>query len=473
MSTARKVKMGVFTLAMLNVAAIASLRGLPAMAEYGLSSIFFYVLAAVVFLIPTSLVSAELATGWPQKGGVYLWVKEAYNPRLGFLAIWLQWIQNVIWFPTVLSFAAGAVAYLINPDLAKNGAFTVVVILVVYWGATLLSFRGMGIAGLLGSWGVILGTLLPGAVIVILAVVFLADGNPPAMSGTGTRLIPNFSNFGSIVLAIGTFLYFAGMEMNAVHATEVDNPRSNYPKAIFIAVVIILAIFILGTLAIALVVPQKDISLTAGIMQAYTKFFDQFQMTWAVPVMGVLLAFGAFGGVITWVAGPSRGLLEVGQNGYLPPFFQKTNKHDVQVHILLVQGAIVTLLALCFLFMPNVSSSYWILSAMTVQLYLIMYILMFAAALRLRATQPDVERAYKVPAIGLVGGVGLLAAALAILIGFDPPSQFGTGSPVAYVGILVAGIVILSGAPLLIYQLRKPGWVQEHPQEATGETDKG
>ncbi len=358
MSTSQKVKMGVFTLAMLNVAAIASLRGLPTMAEYGLSSIFYYLLAAVVFLIPTSLVSAELATGWPQKGGVYLWVKEAYNPRVGFVAIWLQWIQNVIWFPTVLAFAGGAVAYLIDPSLASNGVFMMVVILIVYWGATLLSFQGMQVAGMLGSWGVILGTLVPGAIIVVLAVVFLAGGNPVAMSGRALHVIPDFSNFGSVVLAIGTFLYFAGMEMNAVHATEVENPKANYPKAIFLAAVIILAIFILGTLAIALVVPQEEISLTAGVMQAYARFFDRFQMSWAVPIMGVLLTFGAFGGVITWVAGPSKGLLEVGQNGYLPPVFQRTNKNGVQVHILLAQGAMVTIVALAFVFMPNVSGTY-------------------------------------------------------------------------------------------------------------------
>jgi len=468
MSTSQKVKLGVFTLAMLNVAAIASLRGLPTMAEYGLSSIFYYLLAAVVFLIPTSLVSAELATGWPQKGGVYLWVREAFNPRLGFLAIWLQWIQSVIVFPTILSFAAGALAYLVDPNLANNGVFMMVVILVVYWGATFLSFRGVQTAGMLGSWGVILGTLVPGAIIVVLAVVFLAGGNPVAMSGSQLHVIPDFSDFGSVVLAIGTFLYFAGMEMNAVHATEVDDPKANYPRAIFVAMVIILAIFILGTMAIAVVVPQEEISLTAGVMQAYAKFFDRFQMSWAVPIMGALLAFGAFGGVITWLAGPSKGLLEVGRSGYLPPFFQRTNRNGVQVHILLVQGAIVTIVTLAFVFMPNVSSSYWILSAMTVHLYLIMYVLMFAAALRLRATQPDVQRAYRVPALGLVAGIGILAALLAILIGFAPPSQFGTGSPVTYVGILILGVVILGGAPLVIYQLRKPAWVQ-HPTEATAD----
>lgn len=57
----KSVKLGVFTLAIMNVTAVVSLRGLPAEAEYGLSSAFYYLFAAIVFLIPTSLVAAELA----------------------------------------------------------------------------------------------------------------------------------------------------------------------------------------------------------------------------------------------------------------------------------------------------------------------------------------------------------------------------------------------------------------------------
>lgn len=104
--------MGVFTLAMINVSAIVSLRGMPAESTYGLSSVFYYIFAAVFFLVPVSLVAAELTTGWPQKGGVYRWVGEAFGKKWGFLAIWLQWIESTIWFPTVLTFAAVSLAFM-------------------------------------------------------------------------------------------------------------------------------------------------------------------------------------------------------------------------------------------------------------------------------------------------------------------------------------------------------------------------
>ena len=106
-------KLSVMTLAIMNITAVVSLRGLPAEAVYGLSSAFYYLFAAVVFLIPTAMVAAELAAMFSDKqGGVFRWVGEAYGARTGFLAIWLQWIESTIWYPTVLTFGAVSIAFI-------------------------------------------------------------------------------------------------------------------------------------------------------------------------------------------------------------------------------------------------------------------------------------------------------------------------------------------------------------------------
>ena len=116
------VKLGVFTLAIMNVTAVVSLRGLPAEAVYGMSSAFYYLFAAIVFLIPTSLVAAELAAMFQDKqGGVFRWVGEAYGKKLGFLAIWVQWIESTIWYPTVLTFGAVSIAFIGMNDVHVAG----------------------------------------------------------------------------------------------------------------------------------------------------------------------------------------------------------------------------------------------------------------------------------------------------------------------------------------------------------------
>jgi len=461
--------LSVFSLAMINVALIASLRGLPSMAEYGLASIFYFVVAAIVFLIPTALVSAELATGWPKRGGVYVWVKEALGTRWGFLAIWLQWIQNVIWYPTVLSFAAATFAYIINPDLAQSKVYTLAVILAVYWGATLANFRGMQTSSWISSVGVIGGTLATAGLLVVLGIVWIVAGDQVEIPLTDTALIPDLNNFSNIVLAVGTLLFFAGMEVSAVHAQEVKNPQRDYPRAIGLAVIIVLALFILGTLAIAAVVPKAKISLVAGLMQAFTIYLDHFRLGWLIPVVAFFIAFGVVGQISTWIAGPSKGLLAVAKHGYLPPFLQHTNNKGIQTNILFVQALIVTALALAFLLMPSVSSSYWILTALTAQLYLIMYFLLFVTAIVLRYKCPDVPRAYKIPGgnagMWIVAGIGILGAVAAIALGYVPPAQLKTGSTVGYVGFLVLGAVIICGLPLLIYQFRRPEWASQSEDE--------
>src|SRR4029079_17475554 len=130
----RKVGVGVFSLAMINVAAIVSARNLPFMAEYGWSMLALFAIAILVFLVPISLAIAELGTTWPADGGLYAWVREAFGGRTGFLAFCGDYSENLAWFPTVLSFMAASLAYVIDPDLATNKYFLLTVMLVFFWG---------------------------------------------------------------------------------------------------------------------------------------------------------------------------------------------------------------------------------------------------------------------------------------------------------------------------------------------------
>lgn len=464
----KALKMGVFTLAMINVSAIVSLRGLPAESTYGLSSAFYYIFAAVFFLIPVSLVAAELTTGWPQKGGVFRWVGEAFGTRWGFLAIWLQWIESTIWFPTVLTFAAVSIAFM-GPDqrwdtaLSSNNIYVLCLVLFVYWLATVLNFRGMRTSGTITKWGSLLGTVIPAALLVLMGMVYWGQGNPIDISMNPQRFVPDLSNFNNIVLAASIFLFYAGMEMSAVHVQDVENPGHNYPLAIGIASVITVLIFVFGTLAIGFIIPGSQINLVQSLLVAYDKLFAYFGVPWMGPVMALCLTFGVLAQVVAWVGGPSKGLLEVGCAGYLPRFMQYTNRNGVQVGILLIQGCVVTVLATFFVILPSVQTAYQIISQLTIILYLIMYMLMFAAGIYLRYREPATPRTFRIPCgrtfgMWVVGGLGLLGSLLAFCFSFIPPGQIPVGSPVLYVGILIVGTLVFAGIPFLIYALRRPHW---------------
>jgi len=456
-------------LGLMTTASVASLRPAPTMAIYGLAAVFLYLVPAIVFLIPTSLVSAELASGW--KGGVYNWVATGISKPMGFLAVWCQFAMTIFYYPTLLGFVASTLAYVINPALASSGVWTALVIMVCYWSGVFISSRGTkGVAGLAGA-GLIIGTLIPGALLVVLGAIFLGQGNPSAAPMTAENLFPQWAGIASLVLIVNNFLSYSGMEMNAVHVSSLRKPDKEYPKAIFLSMGLVLLIFILPALAISWIVPADQLSLTAGVMQAFDAVLAVFNSQWLTPIIGIALVAASLAGMLTWLAGPSKGLLLISrQEGYLPPFLQKLNKNGVQQNLLVTQGLVTTVIALGYALIPNVSSAYWIFSVITTQVYLIMYLLMFVAAIRLRRSHPDHPRGYRAPMLVGLCGVGFAASLAALLVGFIPPSQFGGDNPWVYFAIVTGGALGLGLLiPWLFYKFRKPSWKLP---EAAAETEE-
>lgn len=466
-NTGKAFKLSVATLAIMNITAVVSLRGLPAEAIYGLSSAFYYLFAAVVFLIPTALVAAELAAMFSDKqGGVFRWVGEAFGPRTGFLAIWLQWIESTIWYPTVLTFGAVSLAFIGLNDasdaaLASNKVFTLVIVLAIYWIATFIAMKGLSWVGKISKWGGLIGTIIPAGLLIVLGIIYIASGGHNYMD-MSQGFFPDLTKLDNIVLASSIFLFYAGMEMMGVHVMDVNNPSKNYPKAIIIGSLATVAIFILGTFALGVIIPAKDINLTQSLLIGFDNYFRHFHISWAGPIIAVALMFGVLASVLTWVAGPSKGIYTVGKAGYLPPFFQESNKNGVQRNILFVQGGIVTLLSLLFVIMPSVQSFYQILSQLTILLYLIMYMLMFAAAIVLRYKMKDTPRPFRIgkgnALMWVLGVIGFAGSLLAFILSFIPPGQIETGSNTVWYSVLIFGCIVMVVIPFIIYANRKPSW---------------
>jgi amino acid transporter len=387
-------------------------------------------------------------------------VEEGVSAPMGLLAVWCQFSQTIFYYPALLAFVAGTLAYVIDPALASSGVYTAAIIIVLFWGGVLLSSRGIGLVAKLSSSGTVIGTLIPGTLLVALGVVYLIQGNQSVAPMNVHHLLPAWNGLASIVLIVNSFFTYAGIEVNAVHVDELRNPGRDYPKAIFLAMALVLAIFIFPTLAISWVIPAHQISLTAGVMQAFNTLLRHFGLAFAVPVVAIALALGALGGMMAWLDGPSEGLLRIGrEQGYLPPYFQTVNREGVEVRILGAQGIVITIIALLFAFIPSVSSAYWIFAAMATQVYLIMYLLMFAAAVRLRRAKPDHVRGYSAPALGVLCFVGALSSTAAIFIGFVPPSQYGHQNPLLYALLILGGVLAIGVLPpLLLQRFRKPDW---------------
>ncbi len=459
-------------LALMTAAAVISLRGLPMMAQEELTMFFYIFFATFLFLIPAALVGAELGSAFASKGGgVYTWVKEAFNQRMGFAAIFLQWIQNVVWYPTVLGFAAASIAYMIGkPDLAQNGMFVGLFSIIMYWFATWVTLKGTSTVSKLTSQGFLIGTVLPGIVVIVMAIIWVVDKNPIALEHVPAtvsevvnidaahhvhpRLFPHITGMSDIAFLAGILLLFAGVEVHAVHAQELQNPQKQFPAAMFLAALISFALFTLGALAVAIVTPYDQINLQSGLFTTFQQLFDHYHVGWLSNVMGLLVAFGALAGVMSWISGPSRGLLWTAKDGQLPDLLKKTNKNGIQINILIIQGCIVSVLSSLYMIMDDVSVAFFLLSALTIGLYLLMYMMMYASGIKLRYTQPDLPRSYQVPGgnlgMWLIAGIGFLAVLFSFAVTFFPPSQLPVGSPAMYTGLVVIGTVVFFSIPFII-----------------------
>lgn len=455
-------------------AVVTSLRGLPLLAKEEMTMFVYLAFTVVFYLIPASLISAELGGAFAnRRGGIYTWVGQAFGNRWGFLAIWLQWIQNVVWYPVALTFGAAAVAYTIGrPELAGNGVYVGIFCIVSYWLATWVVLQGVEVFARIANLTFIIGTIVPGIVLLLLLAYWIYTGHDlgwqhlkdPALSEGGhARYWPAIHGFGTIAFLAGIVLLFAGVEVQAVHVMDMRNPSRGYPMAIGIAALISILIFALGALPIAGILPYEKISLQSAVFDTFAAVItDIWHMPWVVSVLSLLVGVGAISGVLAWLGSPSRGLLETAHEGELPPLLQAKNSKGMPTHILLVQGIIVTLMSCFYFIIKDVSVAFFLISAMTIALYLIAYMLMYAAAIKLRYSASELARPFKVPG-GLAGmwifaGVGLAGVIFSFLVSFFPPDQLPVGSPALYIGLVVAGIVVFGGLPLIIHRIRKNNW---------------
>src|SRR3990167_5293209 len=269
-----KKSLGLFHLVMINVIAVDSIRTLTFSAVYGFSLVFFYLLMALMFFIPTALVSAELGTGWPNRGGIYIWVREAFGKKWSLIIIWLNWIYNVFWYPTIMALIAGTIAYLFNPDLATNKLYMCFSILVLYWFATLLNCFGMKTSSLLSTFGAIIGTMFPMLFIAFLGCIWFSQGKPMQIEFSLAEFIPKQNQTSNLAFLTSVLFGLLGLEMAATHAQEMHNPKKDYPRSLWVSVFFILFTIIFGSLSIALVVPNSELTLATGMMQAFNAFLN-------------------------------------------------------------------------------------------------------------------------------------------------------------------------------------------------------
>ncbi len=433
----------------------------PTFATSGLQLVFFLLLGGFLWFLPVALCAAEMATvkGW-EEGGIFAWVSGMLGERFGFAAIFFQWFQITVGFVTMIYFILGALASVLNFDaLNTNPVIKLIGVLVVFWLVTFSQLFGTRFTARLAKVGFIVGIVIPAVILFVLGLAYIVGGNPLQISFTPSAFIPDFSNVSTLVVFVSFILAYMGVEASASHINELENPSRNYPLAMIILVVVAIVLNTVGGVTVAAVIPQSELSLSSGVVQTFQTLFTHFNpaLGWLARVVAAMLALGVIAEVSSWVVGPSRGMFAAAQKGLLPKVFTKTNKKNVPVPLVLVQGLVVTVWALVLTLGGGGNNlSFLTAISLTVVIYIVGYVLMFIAYLRM-IRRKDIKRSYNVPGgTGfkyVVAIVGLFTSLVALGISFVPPSSIAGGEDVTYLSILSISFVVVVFLPFLIYEV--------------------
>ncbi len=449
-------------LAMMNTAIVVGLEGLPEVGSFGLSLIAWYALFTLVFFLPVGLVSAELGVGFPHEGGVYLWVKEGLGPRSALVAVWCQWLQILVWYPTVLAVCAVSVGYVISPDMLDSPWFVLLVSLGVFWLATIANFRGLHATGSITTWFLYIGTILPVVLAIGLATWWLLSGNPSAIPLEASGLVPQVGSIGQFVGILAIFSFLSGLEANAVHFNRVKNPQRSIPIALLLSGVLVLVISVLGALSVAVLVPLPDIDFAAGTLQVFSHVLEPMGVGWIVRIIAILALIGMIGHIMVWVIGPTESIRVAAHDGLVPPILQRVTGGGAPRNVMLLQAIVVS--AICMLMLVlDMNSVFYVLTIVSAQIYLVMYTLMFISAIVLRITRPDVKRSFRVPGgrwgIWVVAGGGAMTCVAGIVLMHVPPEMESVHLSSSWFTPIVAGVLLsILAVPLALYRWRNPSW---------------
>jgi amino acid transporter len=446
--------LGLWDVVAMNIVAVVGLRWIARSARVGAPSVSLWILACVLFFIPMALALIELSSRHPEQGGMYAWVRRAFGPFHGYICGWCLWSNNLFYFPSLLLFAAANFVVVLGPSaegLSENRLFSVVFVLAFLWIATGVSILGFTTAKRVQNIGSI-ATWIPAALLIVTgAVAFATFGS--ATSFAPSQLIPRDDVLATVSLWSSMCFAFSGFEITSLVGQEVKNPRRTIPLGIMLAGLAVTIIYILSSASVLVAVPASDLAERSGIADAVELATSRMGLAGMGALTGLLLVIGSMGGLQSWIAGAARVPFAAGVDAVMPTAFARLHDKYRTPHVaLIVQALAATVLFLASVFVSigrgetSVQGAYDILVNLTILVYFVPYLYLFAAWVRLRlrdkATGPDViSITGGMPMVWLVAACGFIATFIAVALVFVPPPD--TASVLNYEANLIGQSVVL------------------------------
>lgn len=394
--------LGLRDLVLFNLVAILGVRWLATSAKAGSSALVLWVLAAAFFFVPQGLAVAELSARYPNEGGIYYWTKRRFGEFHGFVCGWCYWINNIMYYPTLLISTAVIATYVVGlggGEVNNRWSYVLTFTLVVLWFAVVLNVVGVSTGKWLQNLGGAASYLAGGILFITAAMVALHHG--PANAFTAKSLVPVVTGhhaFEAINLWATIAFAFAGLELIATMGDEIKDPRRNLPRSMYISAPLIAGLYIVGTAGVLWLVPADQINAASGALQAVASGADVLGPQWRflAPLTAAFYTIGVVGCIGAWLTGPARVAFVIGLDRYLPNAFGKIHPRWKTPYVaIIVQAALATVFLFCAL--PGkgttVEKVFLILLDLNLLIYFIPYGYLFLCLLRDRSVEPRDGRA--------------------------------------------------------------------------------
>ena len=388
--------MGIFSMTLFAVSAIITLDTVAVVCALGVECITLYVIFAFLFFVPYGLVTAELGSGWPQEGGIYVWVREAFGQRWGTFAAWLYWVNVAYWAPAVFVVFAGTLSAAFWGGMSRTSAEIIVIALI--WLMVLIGILPMSLSKWVNSASVVLKV----AVLVVLCGMGIGFtiSHGVANSFTPRNWVPSFgANWSFLPIIVYNFM---GFELMSSAAGAVKNPRRDVPRMLLAGGVIIVIAQLIGNFGILSTIPVKNLSIVSGMADAMKLSFHAVLGGAAKPVYDFficLLLFTLIGNMVTWSIGANHSMASTGLDRSAPGIFAHANRRFFTPdYAFVLMGVLATALAVVnYAFFATKESVFWSIFALSSIVFLFPYLLMFPSVIMLRKKRPDTPRTYTVP----------------------------------------------------------------------------
>ncbi len=389
----KKVMRGL-DMTLFTVCAILVIDTLAPSASIGPSSISWWIITLVLFFIPYGLITAELGTAYPEQGGLYIWIKKAFGEKWAARTTWLYWINVALWMPAVYVLFAGMFAQLFFPDM---GLWMQILIgIVMTWVTVWIGCIKLDA----GKWVPNIGAFIKALLLVVIGVAAFvyAGKNGVANDLSFTSLLPSW-DAGLFFLPVIVY-NFMGFELMSGAGDELTNPGKDIPRAIIISGVLIAVFYLLGTLGMLMALPLEDLGLVEGIIDTLWILLGKTGVGGVlVTILGIGALYSFLANMVTWTMGANRSAAEAANEGDLPAVFGKLHpKNMTPVSAFIITGIVSTVVIVLYgLMAGNAEDLFWTLFAFSSMVFLLPYLAMFPAFLKLRHIDPQRERPYRVP----------------------------------------------------------------------------